>query len=361
MTNGIIGGKYILENGTVFNINKEILYFSTKRFIDDIVNGNCCFICGARPDSVSFNDEHILPDWILRKYNLYSRTITIPNLMQYRYDQYKIPCCVRCNSLMGEEIEKPISILFQNNYVDIVNILKKEGIELLFKWLCLIFIKTHLKDKHLRYFLDKRKANVKIADLHDWEPLQHIHCISRSFYTNAVIDNAVFGTMLIIPATLIKDIELFDYGDISSARTMFIRMNDTVVFTVFDDSCICGNAYNKLKNINGSLSPIQIRELMCRLAHINMNIITRPKYYSDFKEKYYIKAALDKDYEIGEVDFNLLGELMYRQLHEMLKEMKNDDIEQIIQHVKKGQYTFLFNEKGEFNGDSLIIRDKLNR
>ena len=36
----------------------------------------------AAPDpveAVAFNDEHILPDWILRRYALHSRLITLPN------------------------------------------------------------------------------------------------------------------------------------------------------------------------------------------------------------------------------------------------------------------------------------------
>jgi hypothetical protein len=47
-----------------------------ERFIEDICLGDCCFICGAKPDEKPFNNEHILPDWVLRRYDLFARTIT---------------------------------------------------------------------------------------------------------------------------------------------------------------------------------------------------------------------------------------------------------------------------------------------
>ena len=52
---------------TVINGKGEIVFFGLKHFLDDIVKGDCCFICGAKPGSKQFNDEHIIPDWILRK------------------------------------------------------------------------------------------------------------------------------------------------------------------------------------------------------------------------------------------------------------------------------------------------------
>jgi len=61
---------------------KRFLYFSLPRFISDICQGTDCFICGAKSTSAQFNDEHILPDWILRRYDLRDRALpkhdTIP-------------------------------------------------------------------------------------------------------------------------------------------------------------------------------------------------------------------------------------------------------------------------------------------
>jgi len=38
-----------------------------------------CFVCGTARNFVDFNDEHVIPDWILRRLSLHSRQITLPN------------------------------------------------------------------------------------------------------------------------------------------------------------------------------------------------------------------------------------------------------------------------------------------
>jgi hypothetical protein len=97
-------------DGSIIDETGKVLFFSTNRFIDDICLGDCCFICGAKPGQKPFNNEHILPEWLLRRYNLFAGTITLPNGNKVRYDRYTVPCCAECNSLMGTEIETPITL-----------------------------------------------------------------------------------------------------------------------------------------------------------------------------------------------------------------------------------------------------------
>src|SRR5271155_1471376 len=94
------------DDGSVTAADGRVIFFSFQRFITDIVRGNRCFICGASPNAVPFSDEHILPDWILRKFNLHNRVITLPNGEAVRYGQFKIPCCAACNAKMGTELER---------------------------------------------------------------------------------------------------------------------------------------------------------------------------------------------------------------------------------------------------------------
>jgi hypothetical protein len=95
---------YMSQDGSIVNRAGKVIFFSTQRFVDDICLGDCCFICGARPEDKPFNNEHILPEWLLRRYDLFSRTITLPNDRTFRYDRYTVPCCVDCNKLMGKVI-----------------------------------------------------------------------------------------------------------------------------------------------------------------------------------------------------------------------------------------------------------------
>jgi hypothetical protein len=64
-----------LDDGSVIDDNGKLIFFSTQRFVNDICLGHCCFICGAAPSSVPFNDEHVIPEWVLRRFGLFSKSI----------------------------------------------------------------------------------------------------------------------------------------------------------------------------------------------------------------------------------------------------------------------------------------------
>src|ERR1700752_770887 len=160
----------VTDDGSVVDQTGRVLFFSTQRFIDDICLGDCCFICGAKPKDKAFNNEHILPDWVLRRYDLFARKITLPNGNTVRYDRYTVPCCVDCNSLMGREIEEPISKAVNAGPEEFANFIRHNGLHII-RWMGLIYLKTHLKDRKYRVHLDKRKGEDKIADQYEWEYL----------------------------------------------------------------------------------------------------------------------------------------------------------------------------------------------
>ena len=63
-----------------------------------------------------FNDEHIIPRWILKRFGLFDKQITLPSGERRHYRGYRIPCCVTCNSLLGDTVEAPISQLLDGDY-----------------------------------------------------------------------------------------------------------------------------------------------------------------------------------------------------------------------------------------------------
>ncbi|TMK46793.1 MAG: HNH endonuclease [Alphaproteobacteria bacterium] len=103
----------------------KIIFFSTERFVNDICLGDCCFICGAKQGEKEFNNEHILPEWLLRRFNLFDRVITLTNGATVQYSRYTLPCCADCNSLMGDEIERPLSEAISGGLDALIELIKK--------------------------------------------------------------------------------------------------------------------------------------------------------------------------------------------------------------------------------------------
>lgn len=341
----------ILDDQSIVDNTGKIVFFSIERFKSDIALGNCCFLCGAKPSEKIFNDEHIIPDWILRRYNLQNRNITLPNGEIIRYSQYKVPCCKECNGFLGDKIEKPIRELFLGGLDKIKDYVTENGFWIFFQWLSLIFLKIHLKDKEYRFFVDRRHPDYKIAEIYEWEGLHHIHCIARSPYTKCPIDSKVFSTTLILPTKSFGDREQFDYGDIYPGKGILVRFGDFCIISILNDSCASSDIFeSELKKINGFLNPLQYREILVRLSYINLNIKNRPKYYTDFNFKKGCKiiAQLPDYFEFEDNKLFNYGDFLYSATYDFVKNSVDSNRDEILKNVEKGTWTFLFDENGNF-------------
>lgn len=341
------------SDGSVEDPTGKVLFFSFERFMADIVEGDCCFICGVKPGVAAFNDEHILPDWILRRYDLYDKTITLPNGTKFRYGGFKIPCCEECNRAMGRTFEEPISGFFADGAAALSRELKENGPWLLFCWMCLIFVKTHLKDKNLRLHLDAREGTDTIGDLHDWDDLHHIHCMARAFYSGCQLTKEAMGSLLVLPAKVRPHFEGFDYGDLSFAKTVVLRIEETAIVAVLNDAqAVLSIYFEELDKIKGPLSPLQVREVAAHFASINIHLAGRPSFSSDFSSgEYRILGHRPEDLRLEDWRPEIHGAIMDHTCKDMLAGVP--DSENIREQVRTGRCTFLTRPDGSFQSDNM--------
>lgn len=338
---------------TIIDADGKIIFFGLQDFLNDIAKGNCCFICGAKPDSKEFNNEHVIPDWILKKYKLHGKSITLPNGTTFTYGQYTVPCCAECNGELGDFYENPISKLLSKSYSEIVDEIKNDPkiVSLLFKWLSLIFLKTHLKDKSLLYERDRRINSGFLADDYYWEEMHHIHCIARSYYSGAKIDNKVYGTLFILPAITSGNLGRFDYVDSHWGKGVMLQLGEFSIISVLNDSCAGFTFFKeKIEKVNAPLSPFQLREIVAHLNFINLNLKERPEYYSDIKYNgdYQIKAKVPEILNLVKQEDRIAspGVFLKYYVQDMIGNIENR--EEILNEIENNKRNYLFNEKGEF-------------
>ena len=341
-------------DGSIEDEAGKVLFFSTTRFVNDICLGRCCFICGAEPGSKIFNDEHVIPEWVLRKFDLFNRTITLPNGMTVKYSRFKVPCCQDCNSLMGRQIEERISKVVNGDPDAITkHIADGDALEF-FVWLGLIFLKVHLKDREFRIHCDLRKPNDKIGDLYNWDELHHLHCVARCFMNGATIDKEVFGSLGVFAAKTVGSRDEFDYGDVVAAQTVLLRLGNVVLVATFNDACgALQGAMPQLERIEGPLSEIQAREVMVDFAFMNLSLLERPRFYTEIdlmNETLLERATVPKQVELGELDYRVRGRLLRSSLGAYLKQIRaaGKTQEEIEQAIDDGLFAFLFDDSGKF-------------
>jgi hypothetical protein len=355
---------HLAPDESVLDSSGRIIFFSLPRFISNISEGDDCFICGAKPNTVPFNNEHVLPDWILRRYQLHDKAIQLSNRTRIPYRELKIPCCEDCNRTMGDKFEKPISEMFAKGPTAISQEFEENGPWRVFCWMALIFVKTHLKDKYLRLHRDYRKGEMKIGELHSWEDLHHIHCVARAFHTGARLSLAAIGSMLIVPAKVRSHFESFDYVDLSFAQTMLLRIDETALFAVFDDSQAVLSVFYEdlLHRIQGPVSPLQAREMAARFAAINIHLAERPRFSSSIdllSEEYAILGHRPNEWRIGDWKDETQGLIMHHVCKDTMVGMVDmPDREQLLEKIKTGRYTFLLDGERKFIHDHMDLVPK---
>lgn len=353
---------YIIEKDNDGNIQKIIdplvdktLFYSISSFEESFKgNEDRCFICGKTRSEKMFNDEHILPNWILKEFKIHSKQINLPNQTGFTYGGYKIPCCIDCNSEMGKKFEEPISKVFRLSYVQFSEYITSnpEFIKKLFIWLNLIFIKMHLKNSFLQ--LERNKSlgiTDKISDLYGLESIHHTHCIARAFHTHASLCKFTMGSVAIFPALTRAEVEAFDFADNVNAKSILIRINEVAIIAVLNDGCAVLNKV--IDHFSGckAMTPLQLREVFTHFTYASESMENKPTFYSTINkdEGYSIESKVKglPKFNFSKVKF---GDYLYSYCAPLLP----DDFENEKKQLKEGTYTFLRDKNNEFIDHSKI-------
>ena len=348
---------YSVVDGSIIDDVGRVVFYSANRFMKDIVDDDGCFICGRLRTSTVFNDEHVIPDWLLRRHSLHDKRIVIPGESDLLYGRYKIPCCQDCNSLMAGRYEEPIAERFAEGYAAVVEMLKQNSLAL-FGWMNLLFLKVHLKDRGLLLNRDRRVASPRISDLYDWPEIHHVHCVARMVYTNAALAANALGSISIIPAKTNLPGGDFDYADYYPGRAVLLRSGDVAIFCVLNDSCGALNLLmNDLERISGPLGAAQCRELLAWFAYANILIKQRPRFYTTVDPnaaRLVISANVPEELDANDfsaTEFGKIAHFLLKGLFSSAPRAKPGD--DILEYVRQGRWTFLFDKERRFIENSI--------
>ena len=354
----------INAEGSFVDLDGTVRHFGRQAFVALAADLDRCFVCGVashKSNRRGFNDEHVIPDWVLRRFALHSRRITLPNGREFMYGRYTLRCCVRCNSLLAAEIETPISKVLSGTSDEILAKLRESDPALLYKWLCLLFIKCHLKDREIWINPDTRVESEKLGELYDWDGLHHIHSVARSPQSRAIIDSSVLGTTLVFPMQDSK--EPFDFGNLSDYSTIVLRVGSVGIACVLND---CRGVEHLVREyfsgITGPLSSIQLREVAARLAYGNTLMAHRPKFWSELHRcDLTIRSLPANPWPIPETDHTELGNILFGACGSLLRNSRTPGVDKKMDQLRRGEIQFLYHDDGSFiaNSEEEIEQDKL--
>ena len=251
-----------------------------SEFYDPIKNGHLekghCFLCGKKINKTNRTEEHIFPLWLLKRYNLLTQTITLPNGKHRQYKKIKIPCCRNCNSTYLGKLEDRIKRTADSGYSQFDKIPKVY----IFQWLLKIYYQLLYMDMNL--LLDpKNNSDKSIIDKEFLERYKMCHFFLQSIRIKSNFHKPFPWSIFIFKLQKHKDCKLnFDYKDDMDRLTIAIRMDDIGIIACLQDNNTQEIMFNKnfelYKTI--ALHPIQFDELIAKIFYKNSLIERLPKY-----------------------------------------------------------------------------------
>lgn len=347
----------ISTDNYVFDSAGRLVVCSAARFVRDICYGDSCLICGRSETETPFNREHILPNWLLHRFNLHGQTVTLPNGKQHKYGSYTLPCCIECNQHLSDTFEAPISEAFKRGFIGVKSMVDRDGTERLFLWMAFIYLKLHLKDRLLKKHLDPRLGTQAISEGYEWDTLHHIHCLARAHYKGARLNDFVLGSFMLVQLVPNPEEEPFDFTSLIDASTLFLRAGDLALYVVFNDGQACMQAIEPILNrINGPLNVIQSRELAAELAAANLHLINRPVFRTTVADADgadpQMNATLDPTGpRFLDKDSETVGRIKCLLFNHVLDRVEGKTREEAVTLLKDNRLSFLFNDDGDFISD----------
>lgn len=332
-----------LSNGSIVDEDGNFVFVSQPDFLEKVINGGRCFVCAEV--IIEHTDEHIIPDWIVRRCNLADKSVTLPNKSTFRYSAYKVPCCKNCNAFLGKHYEEPVSEAFANGYWGVLDLAHRQP-QVLFGWLNLLVLKTHLKDLSLRSDRDLRVKSGKIGDTYDWLNFHHMHALVRAPKYKTLINRDVIGSICLLEITGHQIAGDFDYRDHVVSDTVYIRIGDIAIISVLNDSCAVSEMIEGRIRLDGSANLLQCAEILTEYQTASLHLKNRPTYRTVLNSElglFEIDAVFPESKDIAEFNARLRGEIFWFNLEPFLKtkNQHGQTIAELKEEILSGEFTFI--------------------
>lgn len=232
-----------------------------------------CFLCGEAMLKGG-TQEHVIPKWLLRRFDLWDRSLNLLNGSDIPYRQLTVPCCNRCNTQGLANLEGQIQRAVDSGYEAV------KGLDslALFQWCGKIFFGIIFREMSLL----ADRANPSAGSITTPELLKgysNLHGFLQSIYREAeFIGRRPFSVLV---ANLHRyEPEPFDFVDNLPLMVVGFRLGKIGIIVSLQDSGIAEETYGRyLDEVGGrKLHAIQYDEVLAKVIYDRSRLRGVPTY-----------------------------------------------------------------------------------
>jgi hypothetical protein len=246
-----------------------------KRLQLEKYNQATCFLCARSLENLESTNEHVIPRWAQKRYNLWDQKLTLLNNTFIPYRQLTVPCCKECNTYRLH----PIEVSMADAVLKGPQAVRDLGWKTLFLWLGKIFYGILYRELFLLF---DRSANssVTIATLEMLQQYEaHVLFLQQARESIKLVDFCPGSFFVFRNQNLKRPEYQWDFCD--NIETMFIaiRMGEVIVIGILQDGGAQRYYDEEYKDLlDHPLHPIQFRELCAHFSYRSTLATRTPKY-----------------------------------------------------------------------------------
>lgn len=235
-----------------------------------------CFLCGALLTEENRTDEHVYPRWLQTKFDLWNQHLILLNRTQIPYRDLKIPCCRRCNSYLGETIEKPIETAVSIGYDELIKLDKQK----VFQWLCKLSYGILFKEMSLKMDRSNPEKGTILSPA-DIKEERTLLLFLQAVLTNAKFEGHKPYSLMFFRLHSFEN-DPYWASDNPLVRTFFMRMGDIGIIANLMDNGVNEEIFMGDPQMSflstQTLHPIQFAEICAKFVYKSYLISANPSY-----------------------------------------------------------------------------------
>lgn len=223
-----------------------------------------CFLCAGSLTELEPSDEHVIPKWAQKRFDLWDQQMVLLNGTSISYRHLTIPCCRDCNRNHLQPIETAVANAVAKGPAAV----RELGEHLLFLWLGKIFYGLLYKE----LFLSSDRSIINAPPIIDPETLMlyedHLFFLQEARRKIETVGFCPASIFVVRTQKPVSNRFQWDFTDNISTLFIGIRMGEVGVLGVLNDGGMLrfdSDVYQAIAN--HPLHPLQFRELCAAISY----------------------------------------------------------------------------------------------
>ncbi len=197
-----------------------------------------CFVCSSYMDEPT--KEHVIPQWILKKLDMYNQRAKVPNKSMIPFRQLTVPCCQKCNNEELSSIEENTKLVFTKPLKNLSN----DDDNTIFYWLLKIYLAFAVKSTQLAKDRKEKNADTLLT-INDVVQLKSLFYLMSTIKNKTIFKNFKPYSLFSFDINLDNWERKIAFQNNPTQHSIFFALDNRAFMCYFNDDMLIKYIYDE--------------------------------------------------------------------------------------------------------------------